>query len=100
MIRMSVLTQQVSHLLLIRTNLGYGAVLTAACARQGCSATDYCCYYYDYLPIICQRESVNLTVNFKQNMPSSKLEEMKMNQNVLYAKLSCLKQKKKKKRQL
>jgi hypothetical protein len=42
---MSVLRLQASHLLLIRTNLGYGTVLTAACAPQGCSATDY---YYDY----------------------------------------------------
>jgi hypothetical protein len=38
---MSVLGRQTSHLLLIRTDLGYGTVLTAACARQGCSATDY-----------------------------------------------------------
>jgi hypothetical protein len=43
-IRMRVLGLQASHLLLIRTNLGYGTVLTAACARQGCSATDYCYY--------------------------------------------------------
>jgi hypothetical protein len=45
-----VLWQQVSHLLLIRTNLGYGyeTVLTAACARQGCSATYYYYYYYYY----------------------------------------------------
>jgi hypothetical protein len=42
----SVLRRQTSHLLLIRTNLGYGTVLTAACARQGCSATDYCCCCY------------------------------------------------------
>jgi hypothetical protein len=35
--------QQASHLLLIRTNLGYGTVLTAVSARQGCSATHY--YY-------------------------------------------------------
>jgi hypothetical protein len=40
MIRMSVLRRQPSHLLLIRTNLGYGTVLTAACARQGRSAID------------------------------------------------------------
>jgi hypothetical protein len=38
---MRVLGLQASHLLLIRTNLGYGTVLTAACARQGCSATYY-----------------------------------------------------------
>jgi hypothetical protein len=43
-IRMSVSRRQASHLLLIRTNLGYGTVLTAACARQGCDTTDY--YYY------------------------------------------------------
>jgi hypothetical protein len=36
---MRVLGQQVSHLLIIRTNLGYGTVLTAAWARQGCSAS-------------------------------------------------------------
>jgi hypothetical protein len=41
---MSVLGRHTSHLLLKCTNLGYGTVLTAACARQGCSATDY--YYY------------------------------------------------------
>jgi hypothetical protein len=35
---MRVLGLQTSHLLFIRTNLGYGTVLTAACARQGCSA--------------------------------------------------------------
>jgi hypothetical protein len=46
MIRMSVLRQYASHLHLIRTNLGYGTVLTAACARQGCSAIYY--YYYHY----------------------------------------------------
>jgi hypothetical protein len=39
MIRLRVLGQQTSHLLLIRTNLDYGNVLTAACARQGCSAS-------------------------------------------------------------
>jgi hypothetical protein len=36
-----VLWQQVSHLLLKYTKSGYGTVLTAACARQGCSATEY-----------------------------------------------------------
>jgi hypothetical protein len=46
-IRMSVLRRQPSHLLLIHTNLGYGTVLTAACAHQGCNAIDY--YYYYYL---------------------------------------------------
>jgi hypothetical protein len=46
MILLSVLGRQASHLLLIRANLGYGTVLTAACARQGCNATDYYCYYY------------------------------------------------------
>jgi hypothetical protein len=39
---------QPSHLLLIRTNLDCGTVLTAACARQGCSATHYYYYYYCY----------------------------------------------------
>jgi hypothetical protein len=43
MIRMCVLWQEARHLLLIRTNLGRGTVLTAACARQGCSAIN--CYY-------------------------------------------------------
>jgi hypothetical protein len=38
---MSALGLQTSHLFPIRTNLGYGTVLMAACARQGCSATDY-----------------------------------------------------------
>jgi hypothetical protein len=38
---MSVLRRQASHLLLIRTNLGCGTALTAACARPGCRATDY-----------------------------------------------------------
>jgi hypothetical protein len=33
-----VLWQRVSHLLLKYTKSGYGTVLTAACARQGCSA--------------------------------------------------------------
>jgi hypothetical protein len=42
----SVLGLQTSHLLLIRTNLGYGTVSMAACARQGCSYTDYYYYYY------------------------------------------------------
>jgi hypothetical protein len=28
-----------SHLPLIRTNSGYGTVLTAACAREGCTAS-------------------------------------------------------------
>jgi hypothetical protein len=34
-----VLWQRVSHLLLKYTESGYETVLTAACARQGCSAT-------------------------------------------------------------
>jgi hypothetical protein len=45
MIRMSVLRWQTSHLLLIRTNLGYGTILIAACAHQGCHATDYLLFY-------------------------------------------------------
>jgi hypothetical protein len=40
-----VLRQQVSHLLLKCIDLGYGTVLTAACARQGCSATRYLFIY-------------------------------------------------------
>jgi hypothetical protein len=35
------LWQQVSHLLLKYTKSGYGTVLTAACTRQGCSATEW-----------------------------------------------------------
>jgi hypothetical protein len=35
---MSVLGLQASHLLLIRTNSGYGTVLTPACGHQDCSA--------------------------------------------------------------
>jgi predicted RNA binding protein YcfA (HicA-like mRNA interferase family) len=34
-----VLRQKVSHLFLKHTKSGYGTVLTAACARQGCSAS-------------------------------------------------------------
>jgi hypothetical protein len=34
------LWQRVSHLLLKYTKSGYETVLTAACARQGCSATE------------------------------------------------------------
>jgi hypothetical protein len=37
----NVLWQQVSHLLLKYTKSGYGTVLTAACARQGCSAKEW-----------------------------------------------------------
>jgi hypothetical protein len=40
MIKMHVLGLKASHLLLICTNLGYGTVLTVACACQGCSASD------------------------------------------------------------
>jgi hypothetical protein len=39
------LGQQVSHLLLKYTESGYGTVLTAACARQGCSATEWVSKY-------------------------------------------------------
>jgi hypothetical protein len=38
LIHTRVLELQASHLLLIRTNLGYGTVLTAACAYRGCGA--------------------------------------------------------------
>jgi hypothetical protein len=56
MIRTRVLGQQASHLLLIHTNLGYGTVLTAACARQCCSVSDlvlihwllFCCIEANY----------------------------------------------------
>jgi hypothetical protein len=37
----TVLWQQGSHLLLKYTESGYETVLTAACARQGCSATEW-----------------------------------------------------------
>jgi hypothetical protein len=43
MIRTRVLGLQASHLLLIGTNWGYGTVLTAACALQGCSASGLVC---------------------------------------------------------
>jgi hypothetical protein len=43
---MDVLMRSASHLLLIGTNLGYGTVLTEACALQGCSATGDDDYYY------------------------------------------------------
>jgi hypothetical protein len=46
LITMCVLRQKASHLLLIRTNSGYGTLLTAACVRQGCSAGDYYCSIY------------------------------------------------------
>jgi hypothetical protein len=36
-----VLRQQASHLFLKCTKLGYGTVLTAACAREACIATHY-----------------------------------------------------------
>jgi hypothetical protein len=36
----TVLWQQVSHLLLKYTKSGYETVLTAVCARPGCSATE------------------------------------------------------------
>jgi hypothetical protein len=41
LIRKPVLWQQVSHLLHKYTEWGYETVLTAACARQGCSATEW-----------------------------------------------------------
>jgi hypothetical protein len=53
MIRMCVLGRQTSHLLLIRTNYGYGAVLTAACARQGCSASGSVCLFFYFRKRIC-----------------------------------------------
>jgi hypothetical protein len=41
LIRKPVLWQWASHLLLKYTESGYETVLTAACARQGCSATEW-----------------------------------------------------------
>jgi hypothetical protein len=41
MIQMSVLGLQTSHLLLIRTNLGYGTVLMAACTHLGCTSSGH-----------------------------------------------------------
>jgi hypothetical protein len=49
MIRIVLRQQQASHLLLVRTNLGYRTILTAACTRPGCSATHY---YYIIIIII------------------------------------------------
>jgi hypothetical protein len=37
-----------------------------------------------FLPIICQKESINLTVNFKKTFLASELEETEMKQNILY----------------
>jgi hypothetical protein len=54
----SVLRWQASHLLLIRTNLGYGTTLTAACARQGRSATDY--YYISSLCVSLLNELTSI----------------------------------------
>jgi hypothetical protein len=61
---MSVLGQKASHLLLIRNNLGYGIVLTAACARQGCSYTDY---YYSLLLLYIEGPGVN-RVNWRTSL--------------------------------
>jgi hypothetical protein len=45
---------RLATLLLIRTNLGYGTVITAACTRQGFSAADDDDdYYYYYLLVVC-----------------------------------------------
>jgi hypothetical protein len=49
---MCVLGSQASHLLLIRTNFGYGTVLTAACAHQGCSLV----WFLDLKETWCQDE--------------------------------------------
>jgi hypothetical protein len=40
--------QQVSHLLLKCTTFGYGTVLMAACARQGCSAIHHHHHHYHH----------------------------------------------------
>jgi hypothetical protein len=49
MIQMRVLGLQTSHLLLIRTNLGYGTVLTVACHCQGCSASGLLWFGFFYI---------------------------------------------------
>jgi hypothetical protein len=69
-----VLRRQPSHLLLIRTNLGSGTVLTAACARQVCCATDYLFIIArangeeKHLPLLVNSTEVYST-NFVRNMP-------------------------------
>jgi hypothetical protein len=55
MIGTIMLRQETSHLFLIPTNFGYGTVLTADCARQGCSA-----YYYYYY---CHKDFHNLMLS-------------------------------------
>jgi hypothetical protein len=49
MIRMRVFGLHAGHhLLLIRTKLGYRTILTAACARQGCSASGLVWFFEVY----------------------------------------------------
>jgi hypothetical protein len=60
---MSVLGLEASHLLLIHTNLGCGTVLTAACARQGCSAEDYYYYFFIIIFITATTDTIVRTAN-------------------------------------
>jgi hypothetical protein len=46
MIRMRVVGLQTSHLLSIRTKSGYGTVLMATCARQGCSGSGLVWFWF------------------------------------------------------
>jgi hypothetical protein len=64
-IRLSGFRQQVSHLLPKYTKSGYGTVLTAACARQGCSATYYYCYYYYFLNVTLFEQWNNVPLRIK-----------------------------------
>jgi hypothetical protein len=59
MIRMRVLGLQTSHVLLKCTNLGYGTVLTAAYARQGCSAGGLIFSKSGRLKMKCWRQYIN-----------------------------------------
>jgi hypothetical protein len=76
---MRVLGLQASHLLLIRTNLGYGTVLTAACTPQGCSAcglvfSAYLNVIFIFSPIVFLGTQKSLLYLFLQDvhMPISK----------------------------
>jgi hypothetical protein len=68
---MSVLRQLTSHLLLIRTNLGCGSVLTAACASRGYSAIDYYYYYHHhYHPTLVKFTTPNSLNDSTKNNPT------------------------------
>jgi hypothetical protein len=67
MIRMSVLRQHISYLLLICANLGYGTVLIVACAHLGCSAT--LLLYYHQLVIVVIFTAAAASVVIKYNAP-------------------------------